>query len=801
VLTRPAPSPAAARIDRTDVLGWLGLFFLITPWLIRATTLATTLPVWDLDPLAYVLPSTSLTPTGSLLCDGISLLGSACLLLFAGRRDVPLALPLILLGLIGAAAIVLHGWMLGPTHGSLGDQRIGAAWLSAVLGAVALWHAAQVGNIRRIAVGTLLGLIVLLALYGAVQVFWIHKQTVDEFNANPDRVLAAHGWPKDSPMAKAFIRRLIQPEAIGWFGLANVYATITAAAAVCAHGLLVAAFKKVARKLLLPAIFAALASFAVILSFSKGGIIAAVIGLAALVVLHVLSRTSNLTLPSKRRLAGIIGLAAIAGPIALIILRGQVGERSHELSLFFRWFYVQASCRIFAENPVIGVGPDGYQRAFTLAKPPLCPEEVSSPHGVVFDWTATLGVLGIAWICLLGRMAWRACSDAVAAPQANSTDPAPTPLSRPEARVMLAIPVAATLIAVFIESALVTPEVAIVRIVGVVLWCVATWAIAREIDRTAASRIALAAGALVLIAHGQIDVAGSLPSSVGVWFALIALAAAPDAARETKIGNRAGVGHKATAALFAALGILSLHTCLRTVRPWEQRLDEAADAIHPIADISERLTSLSKTPSDSLAAIARDLERALGHPLKPGPDGLGLGMNELERRLLPIASEKLQAAFQIEPSDRRPLREASRLQLRLAEQAAVAGDQPEVQLQTDRALEVLRIDLQPGPASTPVASDWHWFASVHEHVAELLRDPSHISRAITARYVVAQLDPYNLENAKHIVQDASAVGDHALARHWAAKCLELNDDMRLDREVRGLSDAELKSLKELANAP
>src|SRR5690606_11618084 len=103
------------------------------------------------------------------------------------------------------------------------------------------------------------------------------------------------------------------------------------------------------------------------------------------------------------RLGGWVAIAAVGSALVAVAARGVAGEKIGELSLLFRWFYLQGSARIIAEHPWLGVGPAGFRDAYLLAKPALSPEEVTSPHSVVFDWMSTLGVLaGGAWAVLLG---------------------------------------------------------------------------------------------------------------------------------------------------------------------------------------------------------------------------------------------------------------------------------------------------------------------------------------------------------------------------------------------------------------
>ena len=158
--------PAAPPSRTTEALLWLGAILTLIPQLLRATSNLTTFPGWDLDPLLYSISPPAITPAGSLLIDALTLIGASLLLLRAARQRIPFNLSLILLTLIGASAVLYHGGPNSNQLNSLGQQRIGASWLSAMFAALALWHAAQDLRVRRIFVGTLLGFISLLAVYG-----------------------------------------------------------------------------------------------------------------------------------------------------------------------------------------------------------------------------------------------------------------------------------------------------------------------------------------------------------------------------------------------------------------------------------------------------------------------------------------------------------------------------------------------------------------------------------------------------------------------------------------------------------
>jgi hypothetical protein len=230
-MTAPTSVTAASlRVSRAEALRWFGLAVMLAAFLTRAMVPTTTLPAWDMDPTYYPLNTPALGPGGSMLIDALALLGAAAVLIgeaLVGRRVHPLWL---LGALAGTVTALLHGWWFqalgsNAAHGTLGNQRIGLAWISGLWAAIAILHAARDALIRRATAGILLSFVVILALRGAQQVFIDHPITLAAFNADRDRWLAARGWSPDSPMAKAYIRRMSQPEATGWFGLSNVVAS------------------------------------------------------------------------------------------------------------------------------------------------------------------------------------------------------------------------------------------------------------------------------------------------------------------------------------------------------------------------------------------------------------------------------------------------------------------------------------------------------------------------------------------------------------------------------------------------
>ncbi len=110
---------------------------------------------------------------------------------------------------------------------------------------------------------------------------------LETFRADRGAVLPAQGWTPDSPMAKAFERRLSQAEASGYFGMANVLATLGAAGIAMALSLRAAAYARTS-PVAKPtpsslAVWAVIASAVVLVYYAgaKGGFAAAGLGVAS----------------------------------------------------------------------------------------------------------------------------------------------------------------------------------------------------------------------------------------------------------------------------------------------------------------------------------------------------------------------------------------------------------------------------------------------------------------------------------------------------------------------------------------
>lgn len=468
------------------------------------------IPVFDIDPAVDGAACIGATPPQSVLLDALALAGASWLL---GKRALSgLSFDwwriAVALGCLPAIAIaLLHGW------GDAEQLWRGSTWIAGI--AVALMMILQSGAesqvlLRRAAVAALAGIAVVMAVRGVAQLTDEHMATVAYYEHNRETFLRSQGWLADSPQALTYERRLMQLEATGWFGFANVFATVAAGSAVLLANLAIGRGSWIERAWIL--FCAVLCAGLVVASGSKGGIAALAIGA---LVSFIIRRCAT----AVRWIAIAIPFVAIGGVIA----RGLIGSQWGEQSLLFRWQYLIGAVRTFAESPWTGVGPAGFQSSYIQVRPIESVEEVMSAHGAFADWMVALGVAGIGLVVLQLVLAWRC------APKSQDA-PSETKSLKGTAEIAVASVVFAAVISIVFEA----PSLDIVgyawRIAGLGAGAATAIAAVRLIENpngagVRAAGVGLFGLACVVLAHGQIDMVFWVPGSALWGWLVLALAA------------------------------------------------------------------------------------------------------------------------------------------------------------------------------------------------------------------------------------------------------------------------------------
>ncbi len=699
------------------------------------------------DPLLDPTAGPDITPLGMMLWDAAVLL--ACAVALLHERRVGRSIDWRLMGLALAPLPVL-AWHASQ---SFDDLWRGAGWFSAVISAATLAHLARDRGVRASAAAVLVAVIAPLVIRGASQVFIEHAETLRYYREHRLDVLAAQGIEPGSNAAAIFERRLMQPEATGWFPLANVFGSFMVAGVVVMLGLLVAAVRARTPSGWWGVLALGLAGAIVglILCGSKGAYAAAGLGVGVLGMLWLNARINV-------RRAGMTGgglvMAAVIAAMLGVIVRGVVLPEGFagEKSVLFRWHYAVASARIVADHPLTGAGPDGYQPAYVLHRLPNAPEEVASAHSVFLDWLASLGVWGLAWIVLAMLLVWRAGVRSV-----TPDEPADQSASSVRGAISLAMLTLAMAAALIVQEMRVLDGASLVpRIVGFAALIALALVLRRVLLALPGQAIAmsLAAGAAALLAHGQIELTFTQPGAAGWALALLGVAGAggggnardgrpgggDDAARATRGPSRIA---------WLAPGAVAAYTVLLitggAVPAWRAKsvADEAARGLASLGSAARtdpaRHRETRKRASDLLLEA---------HERLPG-----------DWRLLLAAAEQRMIAGQLT-------------------QPAKAEDMMQALSLAERAMAIRRI-----PRTVAAA------AGMAESIARVTGHAADWDHAIALRREAAGLDPHGLTPRLALADVLWESGRHDEAREQYRRVLAIDEAWRLD-ELKRLSESD-----------
>lgn len=776
-------SGSESRASREALLT-LGATLVLAPTLIRLSVLMDPMPLWATDLLVMWIPPSGMGPLGSILLDLCTMLGCAAVLMGSPLHAQTAA---VALGIIGALGVLAH---LKPDDA---NAVAGLPWAAAVCAGLAAAHLPSRSAARAAILAALLGMVMLLGAKAPVQVFVEHADTIDNYQLHREQFLASRGWSPDSMMARNYERRLMQPEATGWFGLANVFGSLTAAFTLLLAVMCVASIssKITDRRVhLLLWLGAGVGGVALVLSHSKGAVGAFLLAVPAAMLAMRLPRRAGLVV-------GLVPVCVLAG----VIVRGLIGERISELSILFRWFYMQGATGVFLDHPWLGVGPAGFKDAYMLAKPALSPEEVSSPHSIFFDWLACLGAFAAGWI-VLAALACRSIgqgfdsTDSVHAGEAPGFDPrsleggsrAGSAFDEQTARVglLIAAGVISTSIAAsaYFERHIPSSSTALARAIGLLGGLGIAWATVRVWAHGGRGvQRALAGAALVILAHAQIETtlvhAGAAPAAA----LLIGLACAPPTRPRCPRAN------PLSAAMVACLALSAGALTLPSMWSWSNALTDAAEAVRPIGEAVAAFESAPPGSSEQAEAVAA-IATIAGVPIPKTGSELERAMAEAQYRAAVAALPSLESALRARPYDEATRRAVVRVHVALATASDESGRASE---HATRALAIAVEGTGINPAS---AGSWGLLANVHLALAGKIADAG-LEGAIAACERAAALDPFGSTYPLKLVDLFLQVGRLEDAREWALRALEADRNLRLD-PLRQLTAEQRGRLEQLA---
>lgn len=719
--SRAHPRQAGGYIGR--VLRWIGAIGIATIAVMRCLIAFAPQVVFDVDPALFPGAFGGLGPAGSLWLDVALLLFAACG--FAGealsRRSIDWLL--VLLALIPIPVVLFHGG-----HDA-GDLWRGTTWAAAAVACAAIAHLARDRTLRIVLTMLLLAVIVPLLARGAANVMYEHAGTVEQFEQQKEQIFAEKGWAPDSAAARIYERRLRQNQPTAWFVSTNVFGSMMAFGLVAWLGLAIAA----ARARLesgwagLLGLVALAAAVGLWLTDSSGAMLAALGGLVLLVAPLVSAGLRRLL----QRFGPIVAVLCIAGALLGVVARGMAPEGlAGEKSLLFRWHYMVSSSQIIAEEPLLGVGPDGYQAAYVKHRVPRNPEEVAGAHSMFLDWLCTLGIGGVAWIAMSIILLWRA--GGALRTKSPEAERAPPIGARTAVIVILIAAVLGLLPAILLEWHVLDPLSLAVRFIGLAGFIIMGLALGHVLARGEAALIngILTAAVIALLVHGQIEMTFTRPGPV-VWaMCVLGLAGGARGDRPPSLGIAAAV------LLLCISGWVFFIGALPASRQ-QARMIEAAGILWPLAGMD-----------------AAEIEPA----------------EEVRRRvqaaeMLAEAQEAMDTA--IEP------RLAAAEQLERASWIARGPQRIEL---LQRALAHLRPLVDERASGRAIVLAYY----VHRKLAELTGDETHEAAAIELAQRMAVQDPHGLTSWKRLGDVLWEYGHRREAIAAYRRALQINEDFELD---------------------
>lgn len=731
--------------------------------LLAARTVVAWTPLlhFDLDPSAIsreaVVPFAGLGPAGSLAIDALTCLVAAGLLVVLARsRTVAWQ------GCLAIAAGVMAALDVGLVlRGDFENLWRGSAWVSAFVGAGALAACAahpQAARLQRIALAVLLSVAALWLVRGAWQLVVEHPATVAQYQASKSEFLAAQGWTTDSAQAQTYDRRLMQLEATGWFGLSNIMAGLVGAVGV-ACAVLVARLRRTpplaAASIL--ALCAVACAIIVMVNGSKGALAACALGLAS----AWLARRSAWH-------ARVAVLAALVVPVIAVIARGAIGDAWGEQSLLFRSQYWVGGWQVMIDAWPWGCGPDAFQAAYTLHRPALAVEEVTSVHAAPVDWLATMGLAGVVMATAWFLMLWSCGSDRTIEAQRGDAEPdaASHDGSAREAWMvsLLGLSVVGVIAMVADPAGRVLPALGIVLAAGLARSIVVGVA---KLDDDGL-RMVMTALAVVLAAHAMVEMTLWQPGSASWVLGVIGVLA---------MGSRLAGAHRAdrrsTAVVTDDPDAVTDRGSGGTARRWPIVLSVAC--LVTIATLQGAAAWTTLQQERAVEAAAETLvENLFTSPARAR------------------AGEQLRATVEEHSILRRHL-----LLLKSADQYLQAGlaepDPARARVWFGEALDSARVAREAFPFRSALVS-----AAIVDAMVE--RGLVGWDQVIAVRSDVLLQDPRHTTSWVRLVDAYGMAGDDAAARDAATRALDADDSFRLD-PLRQLPGAVRERCRIAAGAP
>jgi O-antigen ligase len=305
--------------------------------------------------------------------------------------------------LAGGALVLWHSVAALVWMGDSNDrQTLNALWLGVGYGLTVLIFRQAVRTSPQVkaTIAAMLWLAVLLSAFGLYQYFILMPALRQEYAANPEQVLIANGIDADSPQRMRFENRLESVEPLGTFALTNSLAGYLAPWLIVALAIVLAALaaRQADRSLYVAVLAAVLLTVCLLLTKSRTGYLAALVGV---VLLGLYGRGGRWSV--DWRIPTLAAATLLLVGLAVVAAGGLDVEVLSEApkSVLYRLEYWQSTAAMIADHPLFGAGSGNFQTEYPAYKLPQASENIADPHNFLLEIWATAGTPAIVLVLLL----------------------------------------------------------------------------------------------------------------------------------------------------------------------------------------------------------------------------------------------------------------------------------------------------------------------------------------------------------------------------------------------------------------
>ncbi len=255
------------------------------------------------------------------------------------------------------------------------------------------------------------------------QLLYTNAAIVSQYESDPNSLLDPMGIEPGTLQAFLFEHRLMTGGAAGYFTTRNVAGSFAAMALFAVLALFLDRRSRSGGRpaALLYGTVAAIIVVGLVLTRSKG----AIIGLAAAAVIGLAMTRGRSWISNHRGMVRMLAVAiAVCGLGGLVLYGLRHGRLPGGASMAVRWEYWQATGRMIADHPWLGVGPGNFGTHYSHYKPSQALEAVADPHNFVLSLLAQFGPVGLLGFVILIATCIR---QAMAASSSADVDSGPSP--------------------------------------------------------------------------------------------------------------------------------------------------------------------------------------------------------------------------------------------------------------------------------------------------------------------------------------------------------------------------------------